>query len=195
MTSNYKLSLATKTLENVDPKAKPVLENVKASMGMIPNMYADMANSPAMLQTYAQGYALFREGSGFSPAEQEVVFLIISRENECHYCMAAHSFVADNVSKVPPEVTNAIRDDQPITDIKLAALSVFSRTMFVTRGHPSKTDVASFLQVGYSEAHILSIILALAVKTISNYSNHVFDTSVDSAFAGRTWEAPTPCVA
>lgn len=190
MSSNYKLSLATKTLENVDPKAKPVLENVKASMGMIPNMYADMANSPAMLQTYAQGYSLFREGSGFTPAEQEVVFLTISRENECHYCMAAHSFVADNVSKVPPEVTNAIRDDHPITDIKLAALSVFSRTMFVTRGHPSKTDVASFLQVGYSEAHILSIILALAVKTISNYSNHVFATSVDSAFAGRTWERP-----
>ena len=195
MSSQYKLSLATKTLENADPKAQPVLEQVKGSMGMIPNMYADMANSPAMLQTYAQGYALFREGSGFTPAEQEVVFLTISRENECHYCMAAHSFVADNVSKVPPEVTNAIRDDQPITDIKLAALSVFSRTMFVTRGHPSKTDVASFLQVGYSEAHILSIILALAVKTISNYSNHVFDTSVDSAFAGRTWEAPTPCVA
>ena len=195
MSSHYKLSLTTKTLENVDPKAQPVLEQVKASMGMIPNMYGDMANSPAMLQTYAQGYSLFREESGFTPAEQEVVFLTISRENECHYCMAAHSFVADNLSKVPPEVTNAIRDDQPITDSKLAALATFSRTMFVTRGHPSKTDVASFLLAGYSEAHILSVILALAVKTISNYSNHVFDTSLDSAFAGRTWEGPTANIA
>ncbi|MFT6989020.1 MAG: putative peroxidase-related enzyme [Paraglaciecola sp.] len=184
-----------KTLENVDPKAQPVLEQVKVSMGMIPNMYGDMANSPAMLQTYAQGYSLFREDSGFSPAEQEVVFLTISRENECHYCMAAHSFVADNLSKVPPDVTNAIRDDHPITDIKLAALAAFTRIMFVTRGHPSKIGVASFLKVGYSEAHILSIILALAVKTISNYSNHVFDTSLDSAFAGRTWEAPTTAIA
>jgi uncharacterized peroxidase-related enzyme len=194
MSSNYKLSLATKTLENVDPKAQQVLEQVKASMGMIPNMYGDMANSPAMLQTYAQGYSLFREDSGFTPVEQEVVFLTISRENECHYCMAAHSFVADNLSKVPTQVTNAIRDDESIADNKLAALSAFCHTMFVTRGHPSKIDVANFLQAGYTEVHILSIILALAVKTISNYSNHVFDTSLDSAFTGRTWKAPINAV-
>jgi uncharacterized peroxidase-related enzyme len=190
MSSPYKLKLTTKTLESVDPKAKPVLEQVKTSMGMIPNMYGDMANLPAMLQTYAQGYSLFRAESGFSPAEQEVVFLTISRENECHYCMAAHSFVADNVSKVPLQVTNAIRDDESIADNKLANLSAFTRTMFVTRGHPSKADVANFLQAGYSEINILSIVLALAVKTISNYSNHVFDTSLDSAFTGRTWERP-----
>ena len=194
MSSHYKLSLATKTLKDADPKDQPLLQQVKASMGMIPNMYGDMANSPAMLHTYAQGYSLFREESGFTPAEQEVVFLTISRENECHYCMAAHSFVADNISKVPPQVTNAIRDDDPIADNKLAAIAAFSRSMFVTRGHPSKTDVASFLLAGYSETHILSIILALAVKTISNYSNHVFDTSVDDAFAGRTWEAPINAV-
>ncbi|MFT5837585.1 MAG: putative peroxidase-related enzyme [Flavobacteriales bacterium] len=191
MSSHYRLSLATKTLENADPKAQTVLEQVKSSMGMIPNMYGDMANSPAMLQTYAQGYSLFRKGSGFTPTEQEVVFLTISRENECHYCMAAHSFVADNVSKVPPDVTNAIRNDDLITDSKLATLAAFTRTMFVTRGHPSKPDVTSFLLAGYSEAHILSIILALAVKTISNYSNHVFDTPVDSAFVDRIWKATT----
>ncbi|WP_293751435.1 carboxymuconolactone decarboxylase family protein [uncultured Paraglaciecola sp.] len=188
MSSAYKLTLSTRTLEDADPQAKPVLEQVKASMGMIPNMYSDMANSPSMLQSYAQGYSSFRDESGFTPAEQEVVFLTISRENECHYCMAAHSFVADNISKVPVKVTNAIRDGQPITDNKLAALSTFSRTMFLTRGHPSKDDVANFLLAGYSETHILSIILALAVKTISNYSNHVFDTSVDPAFASRTWD-------
>jgi uncharacterized peroxidase-related enzyme len=188
MSSTYKLTLSTKTLEDAVPQAKPVLEQVKTSMGMIPNMYGDMANSPPMLQTYAQGYSLFREASGFTSAEQEVVFLTISRENECHYCMAAHSFVADNISKVPLEVTNAIRDGAPITDRKLAALATFSLTMFVTRGHPSKDDVADFLGAGYTETHILSIILALAVKTISNYSNHVFGTKVDQAFAGRTWD-------
>ena len=160
-------------------------------MGMVPNMYGDMANSPAMLQTYAQGNSLFRKESGFTPAEQEDVFLTISCENEYHYCMAADSFVADNISKVPPQVTNAIRDVDPITDNKLAALAAFSRSMFLTRGHPSKTDVAHFLLARYSETHIISIVLALAVKTISNYSNHVFDTSADNAFAGRTWKVPT----
>jgi len=188
MSSIYKLKLPAKTLEDADPKARDILTKTKANMGMIPNMYANMANSPAMLQTYTDGFLLFRTESGFTSVEQEVVFLAISRENECHYCMAAHSFVADNMSKVPTDVTDAIRSDNPIEDKKLSALVDFTRTMLVSRGHPSQDDVAVFLRAGYSESHILDIILALAVKTISNYSNHVFDTPVDAAFAGRSWE-------
>lgn len=187
MSSQYTLTLPAKTLENADPRAKAVLEQTREKMGMIPNMYANMANSPPMLQTYAQGYSLFREESGFTPAEQEVVFLTISRENECHYCMAAHSFVADKLSKVTPEVTDAIRDDGEIKDFGLAALRTFIRTMVVSWGRPRQDDVTSFLQAGYSEAHILDIILEISVKTISNYSNHIFNTPVDAAFVARTW--------
>ena len=188
ISSPFKLTLPAKTLEDADPKAREVLEQTRAKMGMIPNMYGTMANSPAMLQTYAQGYALFRENSGFTPAEQEIVFLVISRENECHYCMAAHSFVADNLSKVPPEVTDAIRNDDLIADKKMAALREFTRRMVISRGRPNQDEVAAFTLAGFSESHILDIILAISVKTISNYSNHVFDTPVDAAFAVRAWE-------
>jgi uncharacterized peroxidase-related enzyme len=188
MSSNYRLSLPAKTLEDAHPKAKTVLEQTQAKMGMIPNMYGTMANSPAMLQTYVHGYSLFRENSGFTSAEQELVFLTISRENECHYCMAAHSFVADNISMVPLEVTEAIRNDEPITDSKLSALRAFTQAMVISRGRPSEGDVDEFTHAGYSENHILDIILAISVKTISNYSNHVFDTPVDAAFAVRSWD-------
>jgi hypothetical protein len=44
------------------------------------------------------------------------------------------------------------------------------------RGRPSDEDVESFLSAGYTEKHILAIILAISVKTISNYSNHIFRT-------------------
>lgn len=187
MSSNYTVSLSTKTLEDADPKAMDILAKTKASMGMIPNMYGNMANSPAMLQTYVDGYSLLRTDSGLTSVEQEVVFLTISRANECHYCMAAHSFVADTMSKVPTEVTDAIREGNLIEDSKLAALAEFTSVMFVSRGHPSNDEVGAFLRAGYAESHILDIILALAVKTISNYSNHVFDTTVDAAFAPRSW--------
>ncbi len=40
------------------------------------------------------------------------------------------------------------------------------------------------------ETHILGIILALSAKIISNYSNHIFHTEVDPAFAGRAWTPP-----
>jgi alkylhydroperoxidase family enzyme len=59
--------------------------------------------------------------------------------------------------------------------------------MVQTRGRPSEQDVADFLAAGYSEPQVLEIILAIAVKTLSNYTNHLFGTPVDAAFAARIW--------
>lgn len=188
MSSEYQLSLLPKTIDNAEPRAQSALDSARKQLGFIPNMYAVMANSPGLLESYLHGYALFRTESGFSPVEQEVVFLTISRENGCHYCMAAHSFVADAMSKVPPAVTDAIRDGKPIPDAKLAALSAFTITLVKTRGQPSRRDVEHFLASGYSERSILEIILAIAVKTLSNYANHLFHTPVDPVFAGREWK-------
>lgn len=94
------------------------------------------------------------------------------------------------MSDVPAEVTDAIRSDEEISDPKLRALAEFTRVMSVTRGNPSPAQAKAFLHAGYSETQILGIILAISVKVISNYSNHLFHTEVDPAFAAREWSAP-----
>lgn len=188
MQAEFKSSLPALSPPQAESPARERLEEAKARQGFIPNMYAVMANSPGLLDTYVHGYNRFRAQSGFTPAEQEVVLLAISRENGCTYCVAAHSFIADKMSGVPQAVTDAIRDGAPIADAKLAALHDFARLMVRQRGLPTRADAAAFLAAGYSEKQILEIVLAIAVKTLSNYANHVFHTPVDAAFAGRTWE-------
>jgi alkylhydroperoxidase family enzyme len=59
--------------------------------------------------------------------------------------------------------------------------------MLITRGRPSAHDLEQFLTAGYTELFVLEIILAIAVKTISNYSNHLFDTPLDEVFSHRIW--------
>jgi uncharacterized peroxidase-related enzyme len=190
MSSEYQMTLPPQTLDNAEPRAKALLEAAKAQVGFVPNMYTGMANSPGLLETYLDGYERFRKHSGLTSAEQEVVFLTISRGNGCEYCVAAHSVLADKMSKVPPAVTDAIRDGGAIPDARLAALSLFTEVMRSTRGLPSKAQVQAFLDAGYEERQVLEIILGIAVKTISNYSNHLFHTPVDGMFAGRVWSPP-----
>ena len=187
MSQTFHMSLTAHTLKSESPRIRGVLEQAQKQVGFIPNMYARMVNSPGLLETYLTGYDRFRKESGFTPAEQEVVFLTISRENGCHYCVAAHSFLADNKSGVPTVVTDAIRDGRRVPDAKLRALSEFTRALLGTRGRPDRADVDAFLAAGYTERQILEIILAVAVKTLSNWSNHVFDTPVDEMFAAREW--------
>ncbi len=180
----YKIGLEPVELEGANPAQREILENAKKANGMIPNMYKNMVNLPALQNTYDTGYHQFRKDSGFTPAEQEVILLTISIENSCGYCTAAHSFLAENVSKTPPNVIEAIRKGKEIDDDKLRALHQFTKVMNESRGNPTPEQAKKFLDAGYSEKQILAIILAQAVKTISNYSNHIFHTEVDEAFAG-----------
>lgn len=175
-------------LKPIDPATaegaqKAVLDTARKQVGFIPNMYANMANVPAVLSTYLHGYALFRSESGLSPTEQEVVFLAVSQTNGCTYCTAAHSMIADKVSGVPAPVLQAIRAQQPIPDAKLAALFATTTDMVRSLGQPSPTTVKAFLDAGYQERDLLYIVLAVSVKVLSNYSNHAFATPVDERFA------------
>lgn len=183
-----------KNTQAVDPSRaegaqKQVLDKAKAQVGFIPNMYAAMANGPAVLDTYLHGYGLFRSESGFTPPEQEVVFLAVSQANGCTYCTAAHSMIADKVSKVPKETLEAIRGGRPIPDPKLAALYRLTTEMVRTQGRPAPHVVQSFRDAGFEEKKLLYIVLAVAVKTLSNFSNHAFATQVDERFAAYRVDA------
>lgn len=188
MTEHYKIHQSAPSLEDASEAARPLLESAQSALGFVPEMYRHMAKAPGLLSTYMHGYDQFRENAGLKPAEQEVILLTISRENGCEYCMAAHSMLADKVSDVPDDALKALREGSEIPDERLAALSKFTRVMLESRGRPTRDSVQDFLGAGFEENQILQIILALSVKTLSNYANHVNQPDVDEAFAGHEWQ-------
>ena len=187
MSQTAQLSLSPINPDTAQGHAKELLDTARQQTGFIPNMYAGMANYPSLLDTYLHGYKLFRTESLLTAAEQETVLLTISRVNECTYCMAAHSMIATAVSRTPPAVVQAIRSDTLIDDPKLGALVDFTRLMVISRGRPSPEQLQAFLDAGYTERTVLEIILAISVKTLSNYSNHLFHTEVDQRFKNFAW--------
>ncbi len=183
MNAEYKINLAPVSDAVATGIAKEILDGTNAKLGFVPNMYRAMANSGGFLSTYVHGYNAFREGSGFTPIEQEVVFLVISRENGCDYCLAAHSMIADKMSKLDAETLAAVRLGNSLPDEKLRALAVFTSHVFSTRGMVLNAEATAFLAAGYEEKQIMEVVLAIAVKTLSNYSNHIHHSEVDDAFA------------
>jgi uncharacterized peroxidase-related enzyme len=185
----YKMQLSLVQTDSASETQLELLSTARKENKMIPNMYRAMANQPTLLKSYMDAYKGFRTQSNFSSVEQEVVFLTISVENNCSYCMAAHSIIADLVSKVPPNITDAIRTGAEVPDAKLKSLHEFTSIMLNKRGNPSEEDVRLFFENGYNEKHILDIILAISIKTLSNYTNHIFHTEIDSAFKAREWRS------
>ena len=141
-----------------------------------------MANDPAVLGGYMRRHDAFGETSAFTPAEQEVVFLTISRINGRSCCMAAHSMIAEKKSGVPADSLDVLRSGTPLPDEKLDSVARFTVAMVEARGNPGPAAVGEFLRAGYTAQQVLAVVLAIACKTYSNMVNHLAGTEVDAPF-------------
>lgn len=185
--------MTTFTLHSTQTAPKDSIKHLQAAektFGFIPNLIGMLAESPQATEAYLTLAQLF-DKSSFTRVERHLVLLAINRYHECHYCMAAHSAAAE-MQRVPGEVIEALRNDQPIADSKLEALRTFATKVVDQRGWLTGEDLQAFFDAGYTEAHVLETILAASYKTLSNYVNHITDTPVDEAFKAKTWTPVSP---
>jgi uncharacterized peroxidase-related enzyme len=174
------------THETAPEKSRPLMRGVEKAFGFVPNVSAVLAESPPTLNAYMTLSKIFDETS-FTPAERQVVILAINEYNECHYCVAAHSVIAD-MHGVPDDAVEAIREGHPIADRRLEALRDFTRKIVDRRGWVDEAEIEAFMAAGFERHQVLEVILGVAMKTISNYANHIADTPLDEAFANRAWK-------
>ena len=173
------------TAENAPELAKSSLTAAKASFGFIPNLQGTMADSPELLAGYSTLWDLFAKTT-LTPHEQQVVYMTSNFENECHYCMAGHTALA-KLQKMQPAVIDALRNGTEIPDPKLEALHRFTALVVRNRGWVSDADTDAFLAAGYSRLNVLEVILGVATKVMSNYTNHIAHTELDSFMRGNEW--------
>lgn len=183
----------THTLETAPEDSRETLLGAKQAYGFIPNLLGNLSNSPATLKAYTTLSGIFGDSS-FSPTQQQVVMMAANRFHECEYCVAAHSVLAE-MQKVPADVIDALRDDQPIADQKLEALRTFTTRVIEKRGWVDDSDTGDFYAAGFNQEQVLEVVLGIAFKTISNYTNHITQTPLDDAFASRKWQSPSRDVA
>jgi alkylhydroperoxidase family enzyme len=71
---------------------------------------------------------------------------------------------------------------------KLQALQDATLSIVRNRGHISDEELDTFYAAGYEKQHVLDIILGVSQKVISNYTNHIANTPVDTSFEDFKWE-------
>jgi AhpD family alkylhydroperoxidase len=75
---------------NVDSKVAATLSQLKASMGMVPNLFATMANAPVALDGYLALKKVLARGR-LTNRQREILSLVVGQEDECQYCLSAHT--------------------------------------------------------------------------------------------------------
>lgn len=181
------LNYDVKTIENAPESSKQILEAAKKAYGFVPNLLGTMANHPALLKNYWEGNKNLDSNSTLTAKEQQVAFLAASYENNCHYCMAAHTSIGQ-MHKIDQSILDALRNATTIPDARLEALSKYVKATTVNRGRISQEDIDAFLSAGFTQENVLEVITIVSLKVMTNYINYVAKTEVDAPFIANSWE-------
>jgi len=166
--------------------SKALLAKSRKAFGMIPGLHGVMAEAPELLEAYQTVHQLF-SNSSFDKDELTVVWQTVNVENDCHYCVPAHTGIAKGMG-VDDAITNALRDQTPLPSAKLEALRDFTLALVRDHGNVSDTAVQQFLDAGFTKRNILEVVLGYSQKVMSNYTNHLANTPVDKPFQKFAWQ-------
>jgi len=113
------------TPESAPETAAEALRALQMTVGLIPNLAATMAESPALLN----GFLALRERfaqTGFSAGEVQVLSLTAAYENDCAWCVAFHTAMALKEG-VDRDAVDALRQGAAPAEPRLAGQQLRAR--------------------------------------------------------------------
>jgi uncharacterized peroxidase-related enzyme len=165
------------SIEASPAAAQPLLQAVKRQLGVVPNLFRLVGNSPAALEGYLGLNGALAKGALEAPTRERIA-LAVAEISGCDYCLSAHSYLGKNLAKLSDAEIAANRDGGS-TDPKADAAVRFAVKLVNARGHVSDADIKAVRDAGYSDAQLIEIVLHVALNTLTNYVNEVAKTEID----------------
>ena len=169
------------TVDASPAAARPMLEAVHKQIGVVPNLFRLVANSPAALEGYLGMSGALAKGA-LPATTRERIALAVAQINGCDYCLSAHSYMAKNLAKLDAAEIAANRRGSS-NDPKAEAAVRFAAKVARERGHVVDDDVRAVRMAGYDDAQIVEIVQHVALNTWTNYINEVARTEIDFPLA------------
>ena len=165
------------TVADAPAASHGLLEAVNKQLGVVPNLFRMVGNSPAALEGYLSLMGTLGKGE-LSGQTRERIALAVAAINGCDYCLSAHTYLGKNVAKLDDVEITANRNGGS-TDPKAAAAVLFATRVADSRGRVSDADLKAVKAAGYSDAAVIEIVLNVAFNIWTNYINTVAGTEID----------------
>jgi uncharacterized peroxidase-related enzyme len=162
--------------DQVPADSKPTLDTFTKSIGFTPNMMATFARSPIAFNSWAA--LLGSMSKALDVKTRDSIGLAVSEVNGCDYCLTVHSFTAEHMAKLPADEIILARKGHA-SDPKRDAAVQFARKVTATRGKISDADLKAVRDAGYTDANVMEIVALVAMYSLTNFFNNVFDPEKD----------------
>ena len=168
--------LTIPTRDAAPAASQPLLDAVEKSLGVVPNLFRLVGQSPAALEgLLALNGAL---GNALDAKTRERIALAVAQANGCDYCLSAHSYLGLNLAKIDDAEIARNRAGHS-SDARADAALVLATRLLASRGRVTDADIAAAKLAGFSEAQLIEIVALVAVNVFTNYVNNLADTDID----------------
>lgn len=161
--------------EEVSTSNQTIFDQLEKGLGFVPNLYAYYAKNDTALGDYL---TLQNRKSTLRGKEKEIVNLVVSEFNQCHYCISAHTVLGKQNGFTDEEVVE-IRKGTAGFDSKLNSLAKLTRSAVENKGKATEELKEEFFAQGYSEANLIDVAVLIGDKTISNFIHNLADFPID----------------
>ena len=165
------------SIESSPAASQPLLEAVQRQLGVVPNLFRLVGNSPAALEGYLGLSGALGKGA-LEPRTRERLALTVAALNDCSYCLSAHTYLGKHVAKLDDRELDENRHGRS-SDAKAEAALTFAARVVEQRGHVSGSELEAVKAAGYTDAEVIEIVLHVALNTLTNYVNSVAATDID----------------
>ena len=162
--------------EQVPAASKPTLDAFTKNIGFTPNMMAAFAQSPIAFNAWAT--LLGALSKALDVKTRDSIGLAVSEVNGCDYCLGVHSFTAEHMARLSADDILLARQGHA-HDPKRDAAIQFARKVIEARGKVDDADVQVTRDAGYTDADIMEIVALVAMYSLTNFFNNVFDPEKD----------------
>ncbi|MFZ6647399.1 carboxymuconolactone decarboxylase family protein [Undibacterium sp. TJN25] len=163
------------TSDQVPADSKLILDAFSKTLGFTPNMLATFAQSPIAFNAWATFRGLLNKALDMKT--REAISLIVSEVNGCNYCLAVHTYAA-SMAKMPADEIILARKGHSSAPKRDAAVQ-FGRKVVETRGQVDEADLNAVRNAGYTDANVMEIVALVAMFSLTNFFNNVFDPEKD----------------
>jgi uncharacterized peroxidase-related enzyme len=158
--------------DRLEPEIEAYFARCEEKLGFVPNVFRAYAFDNARLKAFmTMSDDLMLGESGLSKAEREMIAVVVSAINHCHYCLTSHGAALRQRAK-DPELGETIAQNYRAAslDRRRKAMLDFAAKLTETPDKIEEADRAALRRAGFSDRDIWD---NAAVASFFNMSNRM----------------------
>jgi uncharacterized peroxidase-related enzyme len=156
--------------EEAPAAAKELFDRSQEKLGFVANVLRVYALRPRHLELWNAFYDdLMRGESGLSKAQREMIAVVVSTANRCHYCMVSHAAYLRKLTG-NPALVEQLRTNYRYADLEPRERAMLDFAVKLTERSSSCTeaDVEALREAGWSDEDVMDITEVAAMFNFTN---------------------------